>query len=801
MPKQIWSEGRVVGASAYSIYVKQHLAVDPNTQPASEREWLASSIAMGSSLLLKIPANSSTGDRFVDIQLPHNSNLAAANTIVASFFDGEAHFPIDDQDTDSDSDSDTDDPYPWDKYWADRITDYGQLIANNENYSPNGDVTAEDDYSKLPTQSITTWSEHKQKQLIQYMNIIDGIVIQPGNWFTAPNQPPQKDFIPDLSYTHPRVRLHMRGSTSESPLVLLTGFTINSVLAGITGDEGSTNTDHPENGDFLGPTDFPWVAKIVFSVPNAFINYILTQSYKRKIDNASVIVDDIPIVDMRATNPADFYAKYTDTSSATNVSKYYSSDTLTSIRDPRYEYTVQETSKAVNTSALTVYQKNQIFPPALYGTYVTSTGNTYLNPLDVVAPGTVKMFYNSAITATTYENTFPGTHALNLTSDGKLQYFYNNTAVTLAKNSDIPSTSLHTDYLYNADMHNSSSDFNYPGGSLSGTNRPKLLRTYTTDGKSAYSLMFSTGIANAGSDPAVPELTVKPSVGVTLTHTNSNDNIDWTALLRILRNSTSLDLLGNRLKEVKYSLTKKENWSASSSPSADEYKHSYVYDSTQGLSYIPFGNDSDPKRLYILSGSDIMDTMNDSMGSNGDDFSGGPDPTNIPAGSIAIGLGWHSIYRLITQSNGVKSWTPSYGAEFDCGNIPGNDGSGNPGNYVRRSFLYGLIIVGRGEVGDGRSISDSDVGKYYNTEISTYSASSSNHLFVAFVDNWSRVHILSESDDSNIQVTLRYKVTKNETSGDFAKIPTLIRIQNNSYGLTRYRMQWMLIGQLTHRRV
>ena len=797
MPEEIWSEGRVVGESAYNIYVKQHLAVDPNTPPATEREWLASSIANGSSLLLKVPplAGRVKQDTFRDIQLPHNSNLAAANTIVASFFDGDAHFP----------DGDTD--HPDDAFWADRITDYGQLISNTSSSSPNGIVTEVDDETKLPTQSISTWTSAKQKQLVQYMNIIDGIVIQPGNWISATNQPPEKDFIPNLANTHPRVRLHMRGETDSCPLILLTGFTMNSVLNGITGDEGSTNTNHPENGDFLGPEDFPWVSKIVFSVPNSYINYMVERNYTRQLKEpygessgtpSIHKVDATPYIDMDAQNPKVYYTSYND--------GYYSMYT-TRTDSPQVSYGVNSNSTTdPNSAVLTVYQKRAVYPPALYATLVTETGPEYLNPLDIVAPGSVKMFYNRDMSDPTsnrllhYESTFPGTHAFNLTSSGKIQYVFNNQVVTLADSSDIPSTSLSIGYLTN-----SGNNFSYPYpnsdssfSTLTGTNRPKLLRTYTTDGKSEYSLMMSND-TSISTSPTMRTVNANPAVGVILNHTNSGDNITWSALLAGLSKDKSIDLLGDRLKETKYSLIKRESYS--SAPSASEYTHENVYDSSKGLSYIPFGNDSDPKRLYILSGSDIMDTMNDSMGSSGDDFSGGPDPTNIPAGSIAIGLGWHSIYRLITQGNGVKSWTPSYGAEFDCGNISGNDGSVEPDNYVRRSFLYGLIIVGRGEVGDGRSISDSDVGKYYNTEISTYSASSSNHLFVAFVDNWSRVHILSQSDDSNIQVTLRYKVTKNEISGDLTKIPTLIRIQNNSYGPTRYSMQWMLIGQLTHRRV
>ena len=122
MPREIWSEGRVVGLSSYEVYVKQHMSEDPLTPPASEREWLASSLAMGTSMLLKVP-NINQGAKehtSVDIYLPNNSKIAAANTIVAQFFDGQAEFG--------------------NGSWATRITDYGQLISNNSTISPSGVV-------------------------------------------------------------------------------------------------------------------------------------------------------------------------------------------------------------------------------------------------------------------------------------------------------------------------------------------------------------------------------------------------------------------------------------------------------------------------------------------------------------------------------------------------------------------------------------------------------------------------------------------------------------------------------------
>ena len=813
MPKEIWGEGRVCGMSSYEIYVKQHLAVDPNTPPASEREWLAASLAMGNSLLLKVPANISTGDRFIDIQLPHNSNLAAANTIVASFFDGEAHFPGDD-DPDTDSDSDTDsEPYPWDKYWADRITDYGQLISNNSSQSPDGIVTDIDDTSKLPTQAINAWSERKQKQLIQYMNVIDGIVIQPGNWITATNQPPEKDFIPNLANTHPRVRLHMRGSTSESPLILLTGFTMNSVLNGITGDEGSTNTNHPENGDFLGPEDFPWVSKIVFSVPNSFINYMVLHSYTRELKNIMAYVDDIPIIDMEATNPVDFYNDYTNPSTSINLSKYYSADSMSAIGDPRQQYWVAEASKGVNTAVLTVYQKDQIFPPALYGNYVVSAGHdNYLSPLDIVAPGSVKMFYNSASTATAYENEFPGTHAFNLTSSGKLQYFYNNNAVTLADSGDIPSTSLDIGYLTNSGTNFS---YPYPNSSshfspLTGTDRPKLLRTYTTDGKSEYSLMMSND-TSIGTNPTMRTVNSNPAVGVILNHTNSGDNITWSALLAGLAKDKSIDLLGDNLKRNKYSLRK----SVSASSTASNYTEENVWDTSKGTSYLLYGtpytdtNDQSPdfgksfdgKRLYLTNIADIQ-TNRTIPDNNFDYFSdNGPNTTNIPVGSIALGWGWHSAYKLISNSSSSngKCWAPLYGSEFDCGTI-------NHQETKRFEFSYGFIIFGRSTLTDTHDLGPDNIDKWYwfNTatppttagqRVPNTKTGANNHLLIIFVDQYARVHYISECSDDNVVVKLRFHVNNFLVRGT-----SFVELTNNSPDSSSgYYMNYMLIGKLSHR--
>jgi hypothetical protein len=67
------------------------------------------------------------------------------------------------------------------------------------------------------------------------------------------------------------------------PTILLTGFTPRDVLTGVAGLDGSMNTDHPENGDFLGASVFPWAAKVIFSLPT-YYSYVQTQVYEYEYD-------------------------------------------------------------------------------------------------------------------------------------------------------------------------------------------------------------------------------------------------------------------------------------------------------------------------------------------------------------------------------------------------------------------------------------------------------------------------------------------------------------------------------------
>ncbi len=525
MPRQLWNEGRVVGYSAYEMYVRHALETDPNHEPVSERQWLASMIAMGSSMLLKIDPDDEIYDNlhYRDIQFPSDSRLCAANTILASLFIGEGI-------------SSDDSP------WCTKVTSYGPLINNTAESSPNGTVEPDGDippssikdnsadeatdievivdpYTKLyncsdsvvvesdmtdiegsgwywdsihdtlklnnlyhesdyvtdadaqlqnlqsiyndliniyggssiivnifvmnmvgrfnmlllcsisDISSYVDWYEsdiqsgwavsnttkinnisysnvhmtapfntsidvnvqsddilvihhydeknlphYLTNKLAEYVKIIDGIVIQPGTWVTNPNTPPQKDFTPTLS-EYPRLRIAFSERVTSPFFLLLTGFTNRAVVTGVTSFSSAVNTDAPQDGDFLGPSAFPWTNKIIFSVPPSYITYFMNDNYSRKLpSNAeSVKVNAAPIIDMKATDPGVYYNRY---ATASRIPMNVTSCSSNSI------------------SALTIYQDDNTLPPALYGTKLDRTGTNYLNPLDCVAPGTVKLFHD-----------------------------------------------------------------------------------------------------------------------------------------------------------------------------------------------------------------------------------------------------------------------------------------------------------------------------------------------------------------------------------------------------------------------
>lgn len=622
MPAEIWNQGRVVGLSAYEVYVKQHLAEDPNTPVASEREWLASSLAMGSSMLAKLPnldVNDEDLHSYIDIFFPENSALAAANTIVASFFDGDAEFnnaickgmTQDSTTTDLSGGG-----------WAKKITDYGQCISNVTSLSPQDESGPLTD---VPSSTLEDWTRSQKDKLRDYMKIVDGIVIHPGSWQATNTGSPHKDLQPKLN-EYPRIRIHVKGSISKNPLILFTGFTIRSILLGTVGTAGSTNTSSPQNGDFLGPGVFPWSNKIVFSVPTSYIVYFASGAYKRKInpDNPSgllgdedfIRVSDTPVIDMKSKSgdrslDEPVLENYYSSSRSTDTKFYEATNTSEEALDAKKSSRIPDnvsdfTTLGDGTSVLTVYSKKAVFPPALYGTFVGSEGSNFLHPIDIVAPGSVKMFYNDDGTSMQeYQDTFEGTTAINKTEDGTLEVLDPSDPTI-----KVPVSDLQLDFLHTG----SGPDFVSPTDTLKDDDRPKIIKIKSGK-KAAYALSMSKNIGRDNNDPTQEDISTKPSTTIPLDNSNSSDNISWSALLHALEEDKGVDILGDRLKSAKYTLQKPNTGSVSETDSQKK-------DTSRGSSYIEFGPEGSAIRLYIAKEQ--------------------PNPANVPVGSIGIGWGFES---------------------------------------------------------------------------------------------------------------------------------------------------------------
>lgn len=552
--RTLYNEGRVAGYSAYETYVKLHQGNGGDAPPASEREWLASTLAMGSSMLLKIDESTQHGDNeswTLDIMFPSNTNLCAANTIMASFFRGAGEYGIQQEDGTINT------------HWANRVSDYGSLISNTSTSSPNGKVD-HDGNIPISDDAIESWSDKEKQQLANYMRVVDGIIIQPGTWSVAANQPPQKDMVADLG-DYPRIRLLFKGPITESFEILLTGFSISAVVQGETGIGPSTSTPDPRNGDFLGPGTFPWANKVIFSVPSSYIAYFTSGAYTRKLPASAgefETVRDTAVVDMKTTKPETYYTSHHPNARVqTNVSEF--------------------STLGDGTAVLTVYQKKDIYPPALYATFVDSEGTNYLNPLDVVAPGTVKMFEDATEEELKdYEDTFEGTFAVNKnTEDGTIEIIGpDGTLVPAAK------------------VESNNINYTNPGGSA---NKAKVVST--TAGKNTIkALGLSNGLPGTdytiGTDSggSSEKGNTSANMGNMSKISPDTSNINWAALLEALANNKSIDILGNYMKWLKAGL------------------------SSDTFPYIQFGNGL---RLYISNTK--------------------PPESGVPEGSIGIGWGFY----------------------------------------------------------------------------------------------------------------------------------------------------------------
>ena len=398
MAQEIYNEGRVVGFSAYEIFKRQCLDKGiPETDIPDERTWLSSMLGIGASLILQIEAGTTAGVH--DYVLPANSTLTAAGVIFANPFMGSCVF-----------DNTLGAPK-----WSTKITSYGPLIKN-ETGSGNHPTSSDVPYG---TYSADTY----KSEISEFIKISDGIAfVNHADWINTDDGTPYEDINPEFGSSDTIIRLYFRENVTNAFSILFTGFLNSSVLAGISGwaqDDsgtaigGSTDTDNNnwKNGGHIGPELIPWANKIVFSVPSYIYN--IADSISRTIPE-DITSDTLTVYGFNFDNMQDHKL---NTNSAIDfnsitLTDYYTvhaseflgnpllSETVTDITIPDTRITGYNeiiawypgmTADAIGDATSDI----NFFPPAIYATQVSLTGENMLVPLDTTAPGTVKCFPNS----------------------------------------------------------------------------------------------------------------------------------------------------------------------------------------------------------------------------------------------------------------------------------------------------------------------------------------------------------------------------------------------------------------------
>lgn len=540
--KQIVNMGRTVGLSAHELYVRQTLAEFPEGPVADEKQWLASSLASGASMLCRVGITGNTATSYIDVQFPTNSTLCAANPIVASFFGGVGELPAGTSD--------------YTHTWATDVVDYGRLISNTDASSPNGDVGTT---GVVPTQDISDWTQPEKDRLLAYTKIIDGIIIQPGNWTSEASPPPAKHLTPNMTLP-PRLRLMISEQIKTPFWILLTGFTIRSVATGITKMD---TYDAPQDGDFLGPGAYPWASKVTFSLPTAFVEYFMKMDYVRQVPStaASVDVKAEPIIDFDTSNPNTFYqSAYTDAPVDMVVNSYG--------------------SLSSEANVLTTYQKSASIPAALYGTKITASGANKLAPLDTHAPNTVKLF-NDTNMAMTYQQ----------------QVTYNKSLIQDTGNYVV--RQIKTDgqsIIPVADVSHANIDHPVEAGEY----YTRASTIQTGDKK-------EVAISLTNSNDAIPTISARPASiinisGDPLVGTNATYDLNWSHLMRALANNKRIDILGTTLKRWRNTLV--ANDMTTGKQYAVRVMSNGTFDFEEVKIPAPIGDEAETYSIVLCDGTD-----------------------------------------------------------------------------------------------------------------------------------------------------------------------------------------------------
>lgn len=252
--KMIYNEGRVVGLSAYELYLRQLLSLNPEATPMTEREWLTNTLSNNTSMILRIPANTTKGVH--DYVLPQGSNLAACCQIFGSMFQGDV--TLDES-----------------EYWATSVTDFGDSISNDDQRSPQTPGTPEYVPSKEdPTQENQKLIERAE----EFIKIRQMIVLQPGEWQDTSEEieAPAKYLEPDL-HASAFVRILLLEETVNDLYILIHGFVDKVMLMGEVSFPYQGESLRPYDGDFLGPAVFPWSCTVTLIISSEIAGILVKQ--------------------------------------------------------------------------------------------------------------------------------------------------------------------------------------------------------------------------------------------------------------------------------------------------------------------------------------------------------------------------------------------------------------------------------------------------------------------------------------------------------------------------------------------
>ena len=518
--KEIYNEGRVVGLSAYELYVRKSLEHDPTATPPTEMAWLASMYGNGNAMILKI--NSGTVAGVHDFALPADSVLCGSNTILGSVFNGECAWSENSAVSATGSVG----------YWAEAVTSYGGLISNTSESHP--------DSSNIPHNSGIFDTASDKQNIVNFCKIAEGIVIQQGTWVATESGAPYEDLTNPSFATDtpsaPVVRLYINKDLTSDVKIILLGFMDSEFTSSLAGLVGSTDpeTNESANGGFLGPAVFPWSSKIIMIYPN--LANLYSEDYVRQLPNGDLTdtqvgsydffgqtsdVEATSIVDLSTIDPQTYYTvKYSDSTipvRVDNADTAKDSINVLSVLEPGMTY------DKINAAEASSSPDDKFFPPALYAAKVNSTGVQNMIPVDTAAPGTLKVF-ETATEAYEYPRQVPNAYAIKYDSVNQDLVFYD-------KNSPIDNTSTLNTKLSEEKVD--SSDSKAVRGVIQ--SKGDILKTV------ALSDLNGNDYPTTGTNG-------------TISVTTQDVGIAWATILKALADNKKIDVLGNELKALRDAL-------------------------------------------------------------------------------------------------------------------------------------------------------------------------------------------------------------------------------------------------------